>query len=542
MVTKNLINVRILLILSISLCWGEVVADERVALVIGNGAYQVQSLNNPVNDANDISKTLDDLGFEVRLVLDENQENMEKEIQAFGKKLQHNTAGLFYYSGHAVQYDGSNYLIPIGAMSSVSAPEHLRHKTVNVGYVLGVMKQAGNRLNIVILDACRNNPFKSFSRGMDKGLTRIPSAEGVIIAYATSPGKVALDGSGSKNSPYTDQLIKMMKKPNLPIELMFKQVREGVKLKTNGMQLPWYEASLDGDFYFNRQPNVDQKPAAVTMAVDVSPNSDSQTSISKDESEEGEKRTMVTVFIIFDLGVLATILMFILTRSKTVQCKICGNKTKNKDTFKCRICGRSELCSNYCFDAKGRQCIECAAKKIPAGIEMAPQTNDFIKLKNSLSGFQIRVWSEHEGNAARTRDIEVVPKNEFSQYAIGESITLYFQSTEDCYVYFFNLGPTGNLTQLLPNKLTMDNFVKRGVCYKFPDKKAGFKWVLKKPIGTEVIKVFATLIPVDISIISETGSLFSKIETRDIVTMATSFHDLSAEQWAEASCNIIVRG
>ncbi len=111
------------------------------------------------------------------------------------------------------------------------------------------MKQAGNGLNIVILDACRNNPFKSFSRSMNKGLKRVSGAEGTIIAYATSPGKVAYDGKG-QNSPYTKQLIKQMKEPNVPVELMFKKVRKGVKLETNGKQSPWYEASIDGDFYF----------------------------------------------------------------------------------------------------------------------------------------------------------------------------------------------------------------------------------------------------------------------------------------------------
>ena len=135
-------------------------------------------------------------------------------------------------------------------MSRISAPDHLRYKTVDAGYVLGVMKQAGNGLNIVILDACRNNPFKSFSRSMNKGLRRISGAEGTIIAYSTSPGKVASDGSG-RNSPYTGQLIKLMNKPNLPVEIFFKQVRRGVKLETRGKQSPWYEASIDGNFFFN---------------------------------------------------------------------------------------------------------------------------------------------------------------------------------------------------------------------------------------------------------------------------------------------------
>jgi len=227
-------------------------AQKKVALVIGNSDYKEQSLRNPINDARDISQILQNLGFEVDLKLNAAQEDMEVAVQIFGKKLQSNTVGLFYFSGHGVQYEGSNYLIPIGAMSRVSAPEHLRYKAVNAGYVLGVMKQSGSGLNIVILDACRNNPFKSFSRSLNKGLKRMSSAEGTIIAYSTSPGKVALDGN-NRNSPYTEQLIKSMKIPNLPVELMLKQVRKSVKAKTGGKQSPWYEASIDGDFYFNQE-------------------------------------------------------------------------------------------------------------------------------------------------------------------------------------------------------------------------------------------------------------------------------------------------
>jgi hypothetical protein len=274
MVIRNSI-IKTLLLLSCFVVATESFAQSRVALVIGNSDYQEQSLRNPTNDARDISKALRSLGFKVDLKLNASQEDMEGAVQRFGKKLQGNTVGLFYYSGHGVQYEGRNYLIPIGAMSRVSAPEHLRYKTVDAGYVLGVMKQAGNGLNIVVLDACRNNPFKSFSRSMNKGLKRISGAEGTIIAYSTSPGKVALDGGG-RNSPYTEQLIKLMKKPNLPVEIMFKQVRKGVKSETGGKQSPWYEASIDGDFYFTitsrrhenyLKPNIDIRKSEIISLV-----------------------------------------------------------------------------------------------------------------------------------------------------------------------------------------------------------------------------------------------------------------------------------
>ena len=232
-------------------------AQDRIALVIGNSDYQEQPLNNPTNDASDISDALSSLGFDVDLRLNASQEDIEDAVSIFTKRLKKGAVGLFYFSGHGVQHEGSNYLIPIGAMPRISAPDHLRYKAVDVGYVLGAMEQAENSFNIVILDACRNNPFKSFARfksfahSMQKGLKRMPGIEGTIIAYATSPGNVALDGVGSRNSPYTKSLIENLKEPNVPVEIMFKQVRKDVRSETSNQQSPWYEASIDGDFYFN---------------------------------------------------------------------------------------------------------------------------------------------------------------------------------------------------------------------------------------------------------------------------------------------------
>lgn len=241
----------------------DLLAQERIALVIGNSEYSIASLKNPTNDATDIADTLKTLRFDVDLKLDANQEEMENSIRRFGKKLTPDTVGLFYYSGHAAQYNGSNYLIPIGSIAQLSSAEHLRYKTVDVGYVLGVMKQAGNALNIVILDSCRDNPFQAFSRSMSRGLKRIPSAEGTLVAYSTSPGHVALDGD-KRNSPYTEQLIKFMKEPGLPIEIMFKKVRTNVKINTGGEQSPWYESSIDGDFYFSEKKSAPAFPKANT--------------------------------------------------------------------------------------------------------------------------------------------------------------------------------------------------------------------------------------------------------------------------------------
>ena len=231
----------------------------RIALVIGNSSYKIQPLANPRNDASDIADVLRKLNFEADLYLNTNHEQMETAIQEFGNKLKRDSVGLFYFSGHGVQYNGHNYLIPVDSMSRVTTPGHLQHKTVNLGYLLEIMKNSYSDLNIVFLDACRNNPFKSFSRSMKSGLARTVGAEGILIAYSTAPGKVALDGSG-RNSPYTKQLLNLMIQPDIPIELMLKKVRAKVKLDTDGNQSPWYEASIDGDFYFVPSTKVFPKP------------------------------------------------------------------------------------------------------------------------------------------------------------------------------------------------------------------------------------------------------------------------------------------
>jgi formylglycine-generating enzyme required for sulfatase activity len=191
----------------------------------------------------------------VTLKVNADQMTMELAIQAFGKKLHKNAVGLFYFSGHGAQHAGDNYLIPINSIRKMSATEHLKYKAVNAGYVLGVMQDADNGLNIVILDACRDNPFKSFSKSLGRGLTRMASAEGTLIAYATAPGTVAWGGeAGERNSPYTKHLLRFMKQPNLPIESVLKKVRKAViqeTRKTATVQKPWYEASISDEFYFS---------------------------------------------------------------------------------------------------------------------------------------------------------------------------------------------------------------------------------------------------------------------------------------------------
>jgi tetratricopeptide (TPR) repeat protein len=233
---------------SVSTLAGDDYANERrVALVIGNADYKIGRLRNPVNDARDISKVLEGLGFDVDLHTNVDQVAMEKAVRGFGKKLQKGGIGLFYFAGHGVQVDGTNYLIPLH--SEIKTQMDVKYKAMNAGYVLDYMEQADNKLNIVVLDACRDNPLPKGSRSAGRGLARVDGPLGSIIAYATAPGNVAEDGRG-RNGVYTKHLLKQIKQPNVPIELMFKRVRIAVEQETSGRQTPWESSSLRGDFYF----------------------------------------------------------------------------------------------------------------------------------------------------------------------------------------------------------------------------------------------------------------------------------------------------
>ena len=221
---------------------------ERLALVIGNSAYQEAPLKNPLNDAEDMAATLRNLGFKVFLKKNADQRTMEDTIRYFGKQLRSGGVGLFYFSGHGVQVEGRNYLMPVDAR--IESESDIRYEAVDAGRVLGKMEDAENQLNIVILDACRNNPYARAFRSEQTGLARMDAPTGSLIAYSTSPGEVAADGP-EKNGVFTKHLIQHMITPNLSIEQVLKRVRIDVAKQTNGRQIPWESSSLMGDFYFN---------------------------------------------------------------------------------------------------------------------------------------------------------------------------------------------------------------------------------------------------------------------------------------------------
>ena len=223
----------------------------RHALVIGNGRYESSPLKNPVSDAKAMAKTLGGLGFEVTLLTDANLERMDSAVRSFGARLEPGSVGLFFYAGHAVQYNGENYLIPIDALRAIDRPSRLKYKSVNAGEVLSTMEDAGNGLNLVFLDACRDNPFPGVSRRMGRGLARMKTPTGSLLAYSTGPDEVALDGEGDDNSPYTQQLLKYLIEPDLSINSILTKVNAEVKRMTDQKQVPWYNSSLDEEFFFS---------------------------------------------------------------------------------------------------------------------------------------------------------------------------------------------------------------------------------------------------------------------------------------------------
>lgn len=221
----------------------------RTALVIGNGGYANAPLKNPVNDAADMAAALKSLGFEVLSYTNLDQNAMKRAIRDFGRKLHTNgSIGLFYYAGHGVQVRGVNYLIPIGA--SVNSEEEVEYEGVDAGLVLAQMEAAKNAMNIVILDACRNNPFARSYRSGEQGLAQINAPSGTLIAYSTAPGSVAADGTG-RNGLYTQELLKQIRTSGRSIEEVFKQVRISVRRLTTEKQTPWESSSLTGEFYFS---------------------------------------------------------------------------------------------------------------------------------------------------------------------------------------------------------------------------------------------------------------------------------------------------
>ena len=258
--------------------------ERRVALVIGNGAYrEFAPLRNPTRDARGVAKGLRAAGFEVILELDGTRPSIMDAVDRFALEMKQADIGLFYFAGHATQIEWRNFILPVAAdlNAAVNAPgklvDEVAIRAVDLGEVLARMETADNKLNVVILDACRDNPFTAEVRALSRNLSRstgdVPFTVGeglaqafapprTFLAYSTAPGRVALDGKG-RNSPYSAALIEVLRMDALKLEDVFKRVRSSVAEATQFQQIPWDNSSVFEDFYFRIPENPEQALAAM---------------------------------------------------------------------------------------------------------------------------------------------------------------------------------------------------------------------------------------------------------------------------------------
>ncbi|MBL0143595.1 MAG: caspase family protein [Betaproteobacteria bacterium] len=243
-------------------------AESRVALLIGNNTYSTSPLRNAVNDSRDLGAALRELGFKTIVKENTSRADMIAALQEFGKALDGADAALFFYAGHAMQFKDRNYLIPVDAV--MGSEDDVTFFSVEVGQVFDRMERARTRFNFVILDACRDNPFRDTFKVSATGLAQMSGPSGTLIAYATAPGATAADGFG-RNGVYTGHLLQSIKVPDMPVEVLFRKVREGVERDTKRTQTPWELSSIKGDFVFN---STGRSAAAGAGQVPGSPSAD----------------------------------------------------------------------------------------------------------------------------------------------------------------------------------------------------------------------------------------------------------------------------
>lgn len=234
-------------------------AENRVALVIGNASYNNAPLRNPINDARAVSDRLRGLGFEVLLKENVRVREIGGIYREFRNRIKPGGVALFFYAGHGIQFKGQNYLPAVD--SNMEGEEEVPLQSINLNLLLDNMDDGKSAMNIVLLDACRDNPFARRFRGGARGLAQIDKASGTLIHYATRPGSVAADGTGQFGT-YTEALLEHIEVPGVPIELMLKRVTNHVASVTRGQQEPWIEGSLRGDFFFRTEALASQSPAA----------------------------------------------------------------------------------------------------------------------------------------------------------------------------------------------------------------------------------------------------------------------------------------
>lgn len=257
--------------------------EARVALIIGNSDYKAAPLDNPANDASDLASALEKQGFTVLVRENVGERGLKEAVDIFSKHLKKGGIGLFFFAGHGIQLKDQNFLLPVDV--GFDNETDIAFKSISAEYVLSRMAEAGNRINVVILDACRNNPLQLARKTINKGLgvMNVGRAEkGTFIAYATSPGSTAADGTG-RNGLYTKHLLRALETRDTDIDKVFGRVRTGVVQDTNGEQVPWTSSSVIGSFYFDpaedlaalQRPNVSvaatHEAAAEAVALPFDP-------------------------------------------------------------------------------------------------------------------------------------------------------------------------------------------------------------------------------------------------------------------------------
>jgi hypothetical protein len=254
----------------------------RVALVVGNAQYEnTQPLANPRNDAEAIAASLRALGFEVFDGYDLTRTAFEELIRAFARGAEDADAAVLYYAGHGLEVGSVNYLVPVDA--NIRDETDLKFETIILDDIIGFMERE-NRTNLIFLDACRDNPMaRNLSLNMGtrsvavgRGLAPVDTGVGTLIAYATQPGNVALDGAG-QHSPFTDALLEHISTPDLDVEIMMRSVRRDVMQKTAGQQVPWSSSSLTGSFIFQPKPVQTPTPTALAAVAPEPPTAPRET-------------------------------------------------------------------------------------------------------------------------------------------------------------------------------------------------------------------------------------------------------------------------
>ncbi len=220
------------------------------SLVIGNSAYPGQELKNTTNDSEDVTTKLGDFGFSVIHLSNAKKEDIDKSVKSFRDNLNSNDIGLFYFAGHGMQIEGDNYITAVD--TDFETEMDAKYSSYPLNKIIEIMEKSKNKTNIIILDACRNNPYeRAWHRSASqRGLAPIYAPKGTIIAYATSPGEVASDGK-NRNGAYTEAMLRHISTPDITIEEMFKRVRNSLAVITKNKQTSWEHTSLAGDFFFN---------------------------------------------------------------------------------------------------------------------------------------------------------------------------------------------------------------------------------------------------------------------------------------------------